>query len=151
EDGFRPGLVGGLLARERVLAIVAGRYFTLAISQHGRLFTWGIPPASSPHPPAMFTSTTRRQHAAGQAPRAVDSQLGIPRVRPLGRLVIRRLSFRISSQPSRGSPPTCRSGGSAGRGGNTYADEFALAMCVGGVLRRVGGGDGGCERGTPWQ
>ncbi|CAI5965464.1 unnamed protein product [Closterium sp. NIES-65] len=41
EDGFRPGLVGGLLAQERVLAIVAGRYFTLAISQHGRLFTWG--------------------------------------------------------------------------------------------------------------
>ncbi|CAI5507703.1 unnamed protein product [Closterium sp. Naga37s-1] len=41
EDGFRPGLVGGLLARERVLAIVAGRYFTLAITQHGRLFTWG--------------------------------------------------------------------------------------------------------------
>ncbi|CAI7864795.1 unnamed protein product [Closterium sp. NIES-53] len=41
EDGFRPGLVGGLLAQERVLAIVAGRYFTLAITQHGRLFTWG--------------------------------------------------------------------------------------------------------------
>ncbi|CAI5996435.1 unnamed protein product [Closterium sp. NIES-65] len=81
EDGFRPGLVGGLLVRERVLAIVAGRYFTLAISQHGRLFTWGIPLASSPHPPAMFT---------------------------------------------------------AGVGGNTSADEFALAMRVGGMLRRVG-------------
>ncbi|CAI5515949.1 unnamed protein product [Closterium sp. Naga37s-1] len=37
EDSFRPGL----LAQERVLAIVAGRYFTLAISQHSRLFTWG--------------------------------------------------------------------------------------------------------------
>ncbi|GJP43264.1 hypothetical protein CLOM_g2747 [Closterium sp. NIES-68] len=41
EEGFRPGLVGGPLSHERILAIVAGRYFTLAISQHGRLFTWG--------------------------------------------------------------------------------------------------------------
>ncbi|CAI5507699.1 unnamed protein product [Closterium sp. Naga37s-1] len=113
EDGFRPGLVGGLLARERVLAIVAGRYFTLAITQHGRLFTWGIPPASSPHPPAMFTSTTRRQPGGGGMHRG---------------LLTLNSAFHASVP----------SGASAGAGGNTSADEFALVMRVGGVLRRVG-------------
>ncbi|CAI5502194.1 unnamed protein product [Closterium sp. Naga37s-1] len=138
--GRLPAWAGGRAAGARASAGDSGRAVL-----HTRHLA-ARPPLHLGHPPSIQPPPTRHvhvNHAAparrrGQAPRAVDSQLGLPRVRPLGRLVIRRLSFRLSSQPSPRVPPTCRSGGSAGAGGNTSADEFALAMCVGGVLRRVG-------------
>ncbi|CAI5502193.1 unnamed protein product [Closterium sp. Naga37s-1] len=192
--GRLPAWAGGRAAGVRASAGDSGRA-VLHTRHHA-----ARPPLHLGHPPSIQPPPARHvhvNHAAparrrGQAPRAVDSQLGLPRVRPLGRLVIRRLSFRLSPQPSPWAPPTCRSlprptprrcapsacsrsrrgaCGTAARrgtctdgrgprsrtpwrgssplptaeaqgrgrgGGNNSADEFALAMRVGGVLQRVG-------------
>ncbi|CAI5502201.1 unnamed protein product, partial [Closterium sp. Naga37s-1] len=99
EDGFRPGLVGGLLAQERVLAIVAGRYFTLAITQHGRLFTWGA---------NLYTGNApwRHEHDSGfdddTDAAADESWLGVAPGVPLDRPSAVRVPPHLGSHPGGG-------------------------------------------------